>query len=87
MYLLTQAFHEHASPGADDLPSLTVGALNWFARKVAPSVTDYAAGRQQGPSRAFFVTNTDDCRSPAAYTAHWISVAIFSMRWDPPPPL
>ena len=63
--------------------ALTVGALDWFARKVASSVTDYAAGGRQGPSRAFFVTNTDDCRSDGV---HWISVAI-SMRWDPPPPL
>ena len=95
VYLLTQAFHEHASPGAADLLNytenhawpcqgwpLTVGALDWFARKVASSVTDYAAGGRQGPSRAFFVTNTDDCRSDGV---HWISVAI-SMRWDPPAP-
>ena len=87
---------EHASPGAADLLNytenhawpcqgwpLTVGALDWFARKVASSVTDYAAGGRQGPSCAFFVTNTDDCRSDGV---HWISVAI-SMRWDPPPPL
>jgi len=48
-----------------------VGALDWSARKVALSVTDYAAGGRQGPSRAFFVTNTDDYRSGGL---HWISV-------------
>ena len=100
VYLLTQVFHEHASPDAADHliytgdPThawpcqgwpLTVGSLEWFARTVTSSVTDYAAGGPQGPSRAFFVTNTDDCRSDGV---HWISVAInFSMRWDRLPPL
>ena len=84
VYLLTQVFHEHASPDAADHliytgdPThawpcqgwpLTVGSLEWFARTVASSVTD----GPQGPSRAFFVTNTDDCRSGGV---HWVSVAI-----------
>tara|TARA_B100000767_G_C19689941_1_gene503533 strand:+ start:125 stop:550 length:426 start_codon:yes stop_codon:yes gene_type:complete len=98
VYLLTQAFHEHACPDAADLLNytnytdhaypcqgwpLTVGSLDWFARALASSVTDYAAAGRQGPTRAFFATNTDDCRESGV---HWISVAI-SMRWDPPPPL
>ena len=98
VYLLTQAFHEHACPDAADLLNftnytdhaypcqgwpLTVDSLDWFAREVASSVTDYAAAGRQGPTRAFFTTNTDDCRKGGV---HWISVAI-SMRWDPPPPL
>ena len=41
---------------------LTMGSLDWFAREVASSVTDYAAAGRQDPSRTFFVTNTDDCR-------------------------
>ena len=38
---------------------------------------------QQDPKRAFFVTNTQDCRGRGA---HWISVAI-GLRWASPPPL
>ena len=83
VYLLTQAFHEHACPDAADLLNytnytdhaypcqgwpLTVGSLDWFAREVASSVTDYAAAGRQGPTRAFFATNTDDCAARAAYT-------------------
>ena len=45
---------------------------------------DYAAGGwQQDPKRAFYVTNTQDCRGRGA---HWISVAI-GLRWVSPPPL
>ena len=58
VYLLTQAFHEHACSDAADLlnftdykahaypcqgwPLTVVGSLDWFARKVASSVMDYA---------------------------------------------
>ena len=44
---------------------------------------DYAAGGwQQAPKRAFYVTNTQDCRGRGA---HWISVAIWGC--DGPPRL
>ena len=58
VYLLTQVFHEHACSDAADLlnftdykahaypcqgwPLTVVGSLDWFARKVASSVMDYA---------------------------------------------
>ena len=66
VYTLAQRFHEHES---DQLPftgndpnqawpcqawPLTVGALDWFARSLASTVMDYAAGGwQQAPKRAF----------------------------------
>ena len=63
---------------------LTVSTLDWFARSLASTVMDYAAGGwQQAPKRAFYVTNTQDCRGRGA---HWISVAI-GLRWVSPPPL
>ena len=86
VYLLTQAFHEHACSDAADLlnftdykahaypcqgwPLTVVGSLDWFARKVASSVMDYATAGRQGPSRTFFVTKTEDCRKSGV---HWIS--------------
>ena len=71
VYTLVQRFHEHKSglaPVAGNDPNqawpyqawpLTVGALDWFARSLASTVMDYAAGGwQQAPKRAFYVTNT-----------------------------
>ena len=71
-------------PGHAEAWPLTVSTLDWFARSLASTVMDYAAGGwQQAPKRAFYVTNTQDCRGRGA---HWISVAI-GLRWVSPPPL
>ena len=96
VYTLVQRFHEHESdqpPFTENDPNqawpcqawpLTVSTLDWFARSLASTVMDYAAGGwQQAPKRAFYVTNTQDCRGRGA---HWISVAI-GLRWVSPPPL
>ena len=96
VYTLVQRFHEHESdqpPFTENDPNqawpcqawpLTVSTLDWFARSLASTVMDYAAGGwQQAPKRAFYVTNTQDCRGRGA---HWISVAI-GLRWASPPPL
>ena len=96
VYTLVQRFHEHKSglaPVTLNDPNqawpcqawpLTVGARDWFACKLASTVMDYAAGGwQQAPKRAFYVTNTQDCRGRGA---HWISVAI-GLRWASPPSL
>ena len=93
VYTLVQRFHEHKSglaPVAGNDPNqawpcqswpLTVGSRDWFACKLASTVMDYAAGGwQQAPKRAFYVTNTQDCRGRGA---HWISVAI-GLRWASP---
>ena len=75
VYTLVQRFHEHESdqpPFTENDPnqawpclqawSLTVSTLDWFARSLASTVMDYAAGGwQQAPKRAFYVTNTQDC--------------------------
>ena len=57
---------------------LTIGSLDWVELQVATVLMDFADGyRGARPKRAFFVTNTQDCRSNGA---HWISIAI-SMQW------
>ena len=74
VYTLVQRFHEHESdqpPFTENDPNqawpcqawpLTVSTLDWFARSLASTVMDYAAGGwQQAPKRAFYVTNTQDC--------------------------
>ena len=87
---LTQKFREWAFPdepvhhdnNVDIYPCmrwpLTVGSRDWIALKLAEALMEYVAlGRTTEPSRAFFVTNTEDCSHRGT---HWISVAI-SMRW------
>jgi len=87
---LTQQFRELAFPDEPVMRQadvaypcmqwpLTVGSLDWVARRLAETFMSYV-GRSDShePSRAFFITNTQDCRGPGS---HWISVAI-SMRWD-----
>ena len=90
MLFLTQKFREYAFPqepvfhnnNEDIYPCrrwpLTVGSLDWIALKLSEALMEFVAlGPTAEPSRAFFITNTDDCRRRGT---HWISVAI-SMRW------
>ena len=58
---------------------LIAGSLDWVARSLAERLMSYV-GRSDDhePSRAFFITNNQDCRQRGS---HWISLAI-SMRWD-----
>ena len=57
---------------------LNIGSLDWVELQVATVLMDFADGyRGARPKRAFFVTNTQDCRADGA---HWISIAI-SMQW------
>ena len=98
VYLLTQAFHEHACSDAADLlnftdykahaypcqgwPLTVLSSLDWFARKVASSVMDYANCRVTGPVAHLC---HEHGRLPQERRTLDLRVAI-SMRWDPPPP-
>ena len=87
---LTQKFRELAFPNEPVLQNedliqpcmlwpLTIGSRDWFACKLSEALMAFVAlGRAAEPSRAFFITNTEDCRRRGS---HWISVAI-SMRWN-----
>jgi hypothetical protein len=91
VYALTQLFRVQTFPHEQG-PSnnenawpcqqwpLTVGSLDWVARKISDELMGFVTGGEdpfRDPMRAFFVTNTQDCRQGGS---HWISVAI-SMKW------
>ena len=88
VYSLTQMFREHTFPheqgpwnSENAWPCqqwpLTVGSLDWVVRKISDALMGFVTDGDDPPMRAFFVTNTHDCRQPGS---HWISVAI-SMKW------
>ena len=67
----------------DDLAKHKLRA--WLIPALKAHTAALAAGgvQPQALKRAFYVTNTQDCRGRGA---HWISVAI-GLRWASPPPL
>ena len=75
--------HAQSKPAHKGWP-LTAGSLDWFAREVASSVTDYAGTRLPGDKtrRAPSLSRT---RTTAASGVHWISayghLYYISMRW------
>ena len=83
IYTLAQRFREHIAEDAwpcEQWP-LTVGSLDWVARQIAEGLMKFAVGNAihtDSCSRAFYVTNTQDCRRDGE---HWILVAIL-MSWQ-----
>ena len=75
LLLRVRMFESHRWSGRP----LTIGNLDWITRKIGETLIDYVArGAGAAPVRAFFITNTEECRRSGS---HWISIAV-GMRWE-----
>ena len=86
IYTLADAFRRERHPNVQHGAGwcctswlLNISSIDFITRQIGETLHGYiAAGSNGAASRAFYVSNTDDCTQTGA---HWMSIAI-SMSWS-----